>query len=36
MFTSLLNLQSIALKVALIYIHISGKSYYYTRVALSD
>jgi hypothetical protein len=35
MFTSLSNLQSAALKVALIYIHMSGKSYYYAKVALS-
>jgi len=35
MFASLLNLQRAALKVALVYIHMSGKSYYYIRVALS-
>jgi hypothetical protein len=34
MFASLSNLQSIALKVALVYIHMSGKSYYYAKVAL--
>jgi hypothetical protein len=34
MFASLSNLQSVALKVALIYIYISRKSYYYIRVAL--
>jgi len=34
-FANLSNLQSIALKVALVYIHVSGKSYYYTKVALS-
>jgi len=33
-FASLLNLRSIALKVALIYIHVSKKSYCYTKVAL--
>jgi len=33
MFTSLLNLRSIALKVALVYIHVFKKNYY-TKVAL--
>jgi hypothetical protein len=36
MFTSLSNLQSVALKVTLVYIHVSGKSYCYIKVALSD
>jgi hypothetical protein len=36
MFASLLNLRNIALKVALVYIYISGKSYCYAKVALSD
>jgi hypothetical protein len=35
MFASLLNLQSATLKVALVYIHVSRKSYYYAKVALS-
>jgi len=34
MFTSLLNLRSVALKVALVYIHVFRKNYY-AKVALS-